>query len=28
LGTLAAGNYVVRLEGSAGFVKTEQLLKL
>jgi hypothetical protein len=28
LGTLAAGNYVVRLEGSTGFVKTEQLLKL
>jgi hypothetical protein len=25
---LAAGNYVVRLEGSAGFVKTERLLKL
>ncbi len=28
LGTLAAGNYIVRLEGSGGFSKTERLVKL
>jgi len=28
LGTLAAGNYIVRLEGNAGFSKTERLVKL
>jgi hypothetical protein len=28
IGTLAAGNYIVRLEGNAGFSKTERLVKL
>ena len=28
LGTLAAGNYIVRLEGNAGFSKTKRLVKL
>ena len=28
LGTLAAGNYIVRLEGNEGFSKTERLVKL
>ena len=28
LGTLAAGNYIFRLEGNAGFSKTERLVKL
>ncbi len=28
LGTLAAGNYIVRLEGNAGFIKVERLVKL